>query len=131
MSRTGSNDPPRGPRPEPPPCPPPAPNPFDYFFNRPLLIRIIGQLDRIEATLATQAKTLEKIMSEQDDLKAAMGNITDAVGVAITEIQTLASEIAANSGDPAAIEAAAGNLNTLATNLKAAVAAATPPPPTP
>jgi hypothetical protein len=131
MSRTGSNDPPRGPRPEPPPCPPPAPSLFDLFSNRPLLIRIIGQLDRIEATLATQAKTLEKIMSEQDDLKAAMGNITDAVGVAITEIQTLASEIAANSGDSAAIEAAAGNLNTLATNLKAAVAAATPPPPTP
>lgn len=62
-------------------------------------------------------------MSEVDDLNVAMDKITTSVGAAMTEIQTLAAEIAAlpANPDPAAIESAVTRLNTLAANLDAAV----------
>jgi hypothetical protein len=70
----------------------------------------------------------EKILSEIDDLNSAVQAISDAVAIAVTDLQKLAAEITAQANDPAAMEAAAGKLNDLATALNAATTAAVPPP---
>lgn len=59
-------------------------------------------------------------MSEVTDLSAAVAGITTAVNAAVTDIQALTAALAANP-DPAAIETAVGELNTLAQNLNNAV----------
>lgn len=65
----------------------------------------------------------------QTDLAAALTALTTAVSGAVAEIQSEAAAISAasSSGDSAAIEAAVGNINTLAGQLNDAVSAATPP----
>lgn len=71
-------------------------------------------------------------MSEITDLQAAEAAINTAVSNAVAELQTLSAQISSNTNDPAAMEAAAAAINTLATNLQAAVTAAqTPPAPAP
>lgn len=70
------------------------------------------------------------IVAAIDDLTAAVATLTDAVNSGVAEIQAEAATIAASVGsaganDPA-IEAAVANINTLAQNLKDAVAATTP-----
>ncbi len=66
---------------------------------------------------------LEKIMSALSDLQAAAAAINTAVTNAVAEIQSLAAKIGTNTDDPD-VEAAAGQIQTLATNLQAAVDAA-------
>lgn len=70
---------------------------------------------------------LEKIMSAEDDLNAALGNISTAVAAAVTEIQTLATQLT-NSPEDAQIEEAATRLNALASSLTAAIPAPAPAP---
>lgn len=72
------------------------------------------------------AQQLEKIMSALTDLQAAVASINTAVSNAVTEIQALAAKIGTNTDDPD-VEAAAGQIQTLATNLQSAVDTATPP----
>jgi glutamate-1-semialdehyde aminotransferase len=72
----------------------------------------------------------EHIMSALSDLQDSVTKIGTAVGNAVTEIQALAAQIAAQTNDPA-VEAAAQQVATLASNLQAAVDAATPPAPGP
>lgn len=63
-------------------------------------------------------------MSEVTDLQTAVDGITVAVAAAVTDINTLAAQVAALSvpnPDPAAIEDAVAKLNALANNLNAAV----------
>jgi hypothetical protein len=70
----------------------------------------------------------EKIMTALSDLLAAETAVAAAIASAIADIQTLAAAIASNNGVSAAdAEAVAGQLNTLASNLGAAVN----PPPSP
>jgi hypothetical protein len=61
-------------------------------------------------------------MAALDDLNAALTTISTAVSDAATEIQALVAKLGTSS-DPA-VEAAATQLQTLATNLEDAVAAA-------
>ena len=72
------------------------------------------------------AQQLEKIMSALTDLQAAVAAVNTAVSNAVTEIQKLAQQIGTNTDDPD-VEAAATQINTLATNLQSAVDAAQPP----
>lgn len=65
----------------------------------------------------------DQIMAAVDDLNAAVTAMTTAVGNAVTEIQKLAAQIAAGGLTSEQAEAIAGQLNTLATNLQAAVTA--------
>jgi argininosuccinate lyase len=86
----------------------------------------------VNALIEAQISQLKgEIMSEITDLQAAVTAITTAVNNAITEIQTLAAQVQNNSTDPAAMEAAAASLNTLATNLAAAMPATTSAPVSP
>ena len=66
---------------------------------------------------------------EVTDLNAAVASLTTAVNGAVAELQSLAATIAANNAnnpDAAPVEAAVTSLNTLATNLQAAVTASKP-----
>lgn len=76
--------------------------------------------------LAQVLNNQEKIMSALTDLQAAVAAIQTAVSAAVAEIQSLASQIGTNTDDPA-VEALAQQVQTQATNLQAAVTAATPP----
>jgi hypothetical protein len=60
-------------------------------------------------------------------LQAAATALTTAINNAVAEIQALAAQLSGN--EDAQVQAIAGNLSTLATNLQAAVTAATPAPP--
>lgn len=68
-----------------------------------------------------------KILTEIDDLKAAITALTTAVGDAATELKAVADALVAlknqNPINPADVEAAAQSASTLAANLEAAVAA--------
>lgn len=90
--------------------------------------RLMDLITALDTKLSTIITNQEKEMSEIDDLNTAMSNITTAVSGAVTDIQTLSAQLAAQgqNPDPAAIEAAVTQLNTLATNLNNAV---TPPAP--
>lgn len=67
-------------------------------------------------------RKVDVIMSEVDDLNAAVEKMTAAVNVAVTDIKTISDELAAasSSGDKAAIEAAAQKLSALADTLSTA-----------
>lgn len=77
----------------------------------------------ILAALADSLNQEERFMA--DALETALTDITTAVGAAVTEIQTLAGEVAAGGTEPATV---AASLETLAGNLNSAVTAATPAP---
>lgn len=84
-------------------------------------------LARIEAKIDRITHRQETELSELTDLTDAMTAITTSVGNAVTEINALADTIKNNAQDPAAIEAAVGNLKTLASNLDSAVSSAQTP----
>lgn len=69
-------------------------------------------------------------MSADSDLQSSVAALATAVNSAVAEIQNLANQIVNLTNDPA-VEAAAGQINTFAANLTAAVAAASPPAPAP
>ena len=64
----------------------------------------------------------DRIMAALDDLTAAVAKMTQAVADAVTDIKTLADEVAAaaQNQDGPAIEDAVGKLNALADTLEAA-----------
>ena len=64
-------------------------------------------------------------------LTQAVTNNTTVEGSAVTLIQTLADELKANAGDPAAVQALADQINASAKALGDAVAANTPAAPAP
>ena len=76
--------------------------------------------ERLIGLLRILVRNSEIIMSELDDLNAAVDKMSKAVDDAVADIKKLADEIAASSSNPAAVEAAAQKLNTLADNLEAA-----------
>jgi hypothetical protein len=100
------------------------------FFNRPLLIRIIGQLDRIEANQAKQATLSieEKIMSAQDDLKAAVARLSTSTSA---ELKAIADKLASlgDSVSAADVATAVASINAAADNLDTETAALTAAPP--
>lgn len=65
-------------------------------------------------------------MADLSALTAAVTNETNVVASAITLIQGLASQIAANATDPVAISALASQLTSSASALATAIAANTP-----
>lgn len=79
------------------------------------------KLDRIIFMLENITKKEVILMSEITDLQTAVAAITTAVNLAITDIQSLAAQIATNKDDPAAMEDAASKLNALAQSLTVAV----------
>jgi len=91
--------------------------------NTELLNRILGKVDELQRS----------IMSTNTGLTALQQAVTDetsAVSAAVTEIQSLASQIAAlstNSEDPA-VATLAAQLETQVAALNAAVSAASTPP---
>jgi hypothetical protein len=88
------------------------------------------QLDRIETMLRTILNLEQKMSAELDALQAAVTNEDTVIDSAITLIQGLAAQIAANATDPAKLKALADDVNAKAQALAAAVAANTPASPT-
>ncbi len=91
-------------------------------------------LRRIEATLAAMQEKETDIMTDIDDLNAAVANMQTAVTAAVTDITNLSAELTAalaSADNPVAIEAAVTSLNTIAANLNAAVTPVVTPPPGP
>jgi hypothetical protein len=92
------------------------------------------QLDRIEAELVRLRRLVEAyisggIVAIMSDLSALQAQVAANVSVeqsAITLIQGLAAQLAANANDPAAISAMATSLQTSAASLAAAITANTP-----
>jgi hypothetical protein len=97
------------------------------------LDEVVKRLDLVEAHLASISSALALItlqgeinMSALDDLTAQVQANTDAEQSAITLIQGLAAQIAANATDSTKISALAAQLKTSATALGAAIVANTP-----
>jgi len=90
-------------------------------------------LARIENMLRRQHSLLEKIMSGEDDLKAAITANSAAITAATAEMNTLAGQIvaAANGDSDADIEVLAQQLQAQTTQLNLAVTNATNPAPAP
>jgi hypothetical protein len=88
------------------------------FFNRPLLIRIIGQLDRIEANQAKQATLSieENIMSEQQDLAAAVQRLNTSTSAELKAIADKLSSLG-DSVSAADVAAAVASINSTADAL--------------
>jgi len=90
----------------------------------------LQELERkIDLILRNTNQLLKGQQEEMADLKALTAQVTantDAEASAITLIQGLAAQIAAASGDQAAVDALAAQLKTSATALAAAIVANTP-----
>lgn len=93
--------------------------------------KILGRLDRIEQRLGSIATTQGEIKVDLTQLTADVAADTDAVNSAVTLLNALAAEIAANANDPAALAALAATLEANTASLAAAVTANTPAAPTP
>jgi division protein CdvB (Snf7/Vps24/ESCRT-III family) len=107
------------------------------------------QLDRIERSLGAAIALLENLSRkvatmahEQDDLAAAVAKLTTTVSTAVDEIKAetvkILDEVSVHEQvgiDPAAVEDAADNINSLAARLSDAVSSArsalSPAPPAP
>ena len=107
------------------------------------------QLDRIERSLGAALALLENLSRkvatmahEQDDLAAAVAKLTTTVSTAVDEIKAetvkILEEVSVHEQvgiDPAAVEDAADNINSLAAKLSDAVSSArsalSPAPPAP
>jgi peptidoglycan hydrolase CwlO-like protein len=81
--------------------------------------------DKLNTVIANQGK----IMAELDDLKTAQANLTAAVAAGTAEITALVTKVLALIGaptgvDPAAVEAAAKDIQAQADAMNAGVAAA-------
>lgn len=92
----------------------------------PELNQILSILKEILATQVALLKGQTTMSKELDDLTAAVTKQTTVVGSAVTLIQSLAQQIIDAKNDPVAIEALAGQLNSSADALAAAVTANTP-----
>lgn len=84
-----------------------------------------GERRLIEMVHALATKQ-EKIMAAIDDLTTAETNLETVVGALVTDIQTLAAELAAaqSSNNDAAVEAVVTKMNALAASAQAVL---TPP----
>lgn len=103
-------------------------------FNTKALLLLTRTLVRIEVKLSAIGKTQEKMMSEIDDMNAALAKLTTAVNAGIAEIKLEATNIQtllASSNDTQAMEAAATQISALADQLTSAIAAAQPAPAAP
>lgn len=91
-------------------------------------LRVIeADLKVIKAQLASQAITLEKIMSGEDDLKAAVAGLQSFAVTVVTQLQALEAAAAAATGDPDAdVETLAQSVNSAVATMKAALPASTP-----
>jgi len=91
-----------------------------------LLTDLVDALRSIDARLANLETQGLKTMSALDDLTTQVAANTSAEQSAITLINGLAAQIAANATDPAKIAALASQLKTSADALGAAIVANTP-----
>ena len=91
---------------------------------------IEGILSRIFQSLEELHRKHDRTMASIDDLNTAVTALQASVTGAVTEIQTLASQIstANTNNDSAAVEAASQQITTLAQQLSAAVTSAAPTP---
>jgi hypothetical protein len=90
---------------------------------------IIKGVNLAATKLNTVIANQEKIMSELDDLKAAQANLTAAVTAGTAEITALVAKVIALIGaptgvDPAAVEAAAHDIQAQADAINSGVASA-------
>lgn len=108
------------------------------LINSGLAVAICKRLAHIESALGHIAKGIGLEMGALDDLKtaeqadaAATSAAVQAISDLAANVKTLSDELAAAiaAGDPAAISAAAAAIAQHATDLQAAVAAATTPAP--
>jgi chromosome segregation ATPase len=97
------------------------------------LNQILSSVQANKASLTTLQTQERNIMAALDDLQTQVQANTNLEQSAITLIQGLAKQItdAVNSNDSSALAALAGQLNTSAAALGAAIAANTPQAPTP
>ena len=85
---------------------------------------------KLDLILKTLNKDFQIMTKEIDNLAAQVTAMESAEASAITLLSELATQIAANANDPAAINAIAAKLKTDAASLAAAVVANTPAAPT-
>jgi uncharacterized phage infection (PIP) family protein YhgE len=88
---------------------------------------IVRGINLLSDKLNTIQKGQETIMSELDDLKAAMTSLTTAVATGTAEVSALVAKVLALLGapagvDPVAVEAVATQLQAQADAINAAVA---------
>lgn len=97
-----------------------------YYHHEPLSPQLVDRLDRIEQAQALILKGIRHMTKSTDDLNAAIVNLTGVMTSGLSEIQTLTQAVVdAHAGDDsAAVEAAVGKINDLATSMQTAVAAA-------
>jgi hypothetical protein len=92
--------------------------------------RLIGSL---AGQIATQTLLLRKLMSDSDDIKAALADLNSAIADETTNIENYAAKAAASAGlDHDASQAAISQIKQAAANIRqslAAAAAITNPPP--
>lgn len=91
--------------------------------------QVIGLLNQIIANQKTILSDEAKEMAALDDLNAAVAALTTEVGVVVTNMNTLMSDLQAAlaAANPTAIEAAVTGINSQVAALEAAVTADTPP----
>jgi ABC-type transporter Mla subunit MlaD len=87
---------------------------------------VLTQQGQILAALASQREEMIKMSKELDDLTSQVQKNTDVEASAVTLIQGLAAQIAAQANDPAAIKALTAKLSGSADALAAAIVANTP-----
>lgn len=100
----------------------------EYVQARPTEFQrdVLRDLGEIKYTLRQLLSGERKLMAAIDDLTTAVAAETTVEQSAITLIQQLAAQIAANATDPAKISALASQLTANATALAAAITANTP-----
>ena len=92
--------------------------------------QIYAKLDAIIANTTTIISDEDKDMAALDDLNAAVTALTNEVQVVVTNMNTLMTDLQAAlaAANPTAIEAAVTGINNQVAALQAAVSADTPPP---
>ena len=92
--------------------------------------QIYAKLDAIITNTATIISDEDKDMAALDDLNAAVTALTNEVQVVVTNMNTLMTDLQAAlaAANPTAIEAAVTGINNQVAALQAAVSADTPPP---
>jgi hypothetical protein len=92
--------------------------------------QVYAKLDAITANTVTILSDEGKDMAALDDLNAAVTALTTEVGLVVTNMNTLMTDLTAAlaAANPTAIEAAVTGINSQVAALQAAVTADTPPP---
>jgi hypothetical protein len=98
----------------------------DGPFAQAILSAIADLSRKVDKLARVSRAEFGMVMKEIDDLESAVKEDTDAENSAITLIQKLADQIAANATDPARITQLAQNLRASSAALAAAVVANTP-----